>query len=129
MTLLIHYVIMNLSSILQTSLCLIGTILVVVPIYHIIVKLSGSSISKSTRSHLRKSLYIDETSQLPFAAMVNTIGRSALSSVDIVTTKLNLKPIDTQVCLLPKVSSDMVSGLTNTGNSCFLNSVLQASLI
>lgn len=101
----IQYVILNIS---RTSYSLLGTILVLIPIFY---------------------LFKSRFNSLSFVTMATFVSRSALSSVDIVTTKLNinLKPIDTQVCLLPPASSDMVSGLTNTGNSCFLNSVLQAS--
>lgn len=92
-------------------------------IYHLFTRMANSKLMKFIHSHYG----LDALSSKFNAEMVNSKSQSAFSSDDIVTTELNKTPIDTRVCLLPESPSELVSGLTNTGNSCFLNSILQVN--
>lgn len=124
----LHYTISNISTIIQSCVFLLGSILVLIPIYHFLTIADKTTLKKFSQSCINLLGLYDVIS--PYSTIINTkdvfyYHTSVLPSADdIVTYELN-SPIDTQVCLLPEYSSAMVAGLINTGNSCFLNSVLQ----
>lgn len=122
---ILHYVLLNISAVVHSTLPLFGTLLIIYPIYHLITTMSKSTFIGFIQSYLKNDLFsfnnIPNESTLE---MVNSKYHSSFSSNNDTST-MKLKPINTQICLLPKSPSELISGLTNTGNSCFLNSILQ----
>lgn len=124
----LYYTPSNISTIIQSCVFLLGSILVLIPIYHFLTIIDKRTLKKFSQSCINLLGLHDVIS--PYSTIVDIkddfyYHTSALPSAgDVVTDELN-SPIDTQVCLLPEYSNVMVAGLINTGNSCFLNSVLQ----
>ncbi|KAL9537223.1 hypothetical protein MBANPS3_011971 [Mucor bainieri] len=139
MTLLLqglHFTITHISSIVQSCLLLIGSLLVLIPIYHFLTITDKHTLKNFSQSCIDQ-LGLQDMLLFPHSAPTNNRKEqpyhndglySVSSSVagQTVTDELNSAPIDTQVCLLQEPSSSMVAGLINIGNTCFLNSVLQS---
>lgn len=136
---ILKYFILNVSQIIQWLLFFIGSLLVLIPVYHNLINNSTTLLKASQACanklgmHRLVNLYSYNNNNsnkiegkreksIPLST------RSALPSVQIVTSELNKtnSKVNTQVCLVSNNTS--VSGLVNTGNSCFLNSVLQVKI-
>lgn len=128
-----------LSNIIQWILFFIGSLLVLIPIYHTLNNKSSTFLKASLickqrlGMHRFSNLYnYNNKKQIDSFSALDISDRStAITAVAILGLLKDINKLDTQVCLLPSNNNDetlLVSGLVNTGNSCFLNSVLQVRL-
>ncbi|CAO3613953.1 unnamed protein product [Mucor hiemalis] len=112
---ILKYFILNVSQIIQWLLFFIGSLLVLIPVFHNLFN-SPTPFLKASQTCANKLE----------GRIIHLTTQSALPSVQKETYEVNKvsSKVDTQVCLVS--SNTSVSGLVNTGNSCFLNSVLQS---
>lgn len=131
---ILKYFILNVSQIIQWLLFFIGSLLVLIPVFHNLFN-SPTPFLKASQTCANKlgmhrfvNLYSNKNKiEGKKEESIHLTTRSALPSVQKETYEVNKvsSKVDTQVCLVS--SNTSVSGLVNTGNSCFLNSVLQVN--
>jgi hypothetical protein len=137
MTEKLRFTITHIPDVLEWFTFLIGTLLILIPLlqflinsnkpnYREAVKICMEIIGVADFGTTRRLMDISPLKIYSMPALP-AWKQSASPSADSVTSDLLVSKIaiDTDVCFLPEISTSMVAGLVNTGNSCFLNSVLQ----
>lgn len=129
MTLLVavlHYFLANYSSIIQWLLFLTGLVLVILPMYHGFMNQTSSFLKASEMCKQRLGMH-RFINLYYYNEKPETIAKPSLSIPKTTPT------VNTKICLLSNgddvAGPSLVPGLVNTGNSCFLNSVLQVIYI
>lgn len=107
----LQYTITNTSSIIQWLLFVFGFFLILIPTYAIMKNNKATFLKACSRKGF------DQISNLLYTNFkYNTIDEDS-NNMEII--------MDSDICLSSTNNHLLISGLVNTGNSCFLNSVLQ----
>jgi hypothetical protein len=130
----LHFIITHIPGVIESFVFLIGTLLIVIPLFQILINTEKSAYQKASQvcwdimglPHFEATQSSSIEKPVLETYTTPAYRQSASPSGDSVTSdSIVSEAIDTDVCLLPEISTPMVAGLVNTGNSCYLNSVLQ----
>ena len=130
MPLLVHllqYILLNMSQLIQWLLFLIGTLLILIPLYQVVLNNEKSllKVSRACASRLGMHRFVTIQQEQPQQQQIEAIPFKKSSTLSLSLSSFTVEPAS-QVCLLRNNNTThYISGLVNTGNSCFLNSVLQ----
>jgi hypothetical protein len=121
---ILHYIFSNTSHIIQWILFFIGIVLILIPVYHNTTNFLKASQACANKLGMQRLFYFYTKKEKRSVQVEPTTEKKTIEPINIITRER----VDTQVCLLSSNDTNsFTSGLVNTGNSCFLNSVLQVS--